>query len=94
MSTVDGIVIGGGHNGLICAAYMARAGLHVAVIERNPELGGGCTTEEVTLPGFRHNLHSNFYVGCADALSKDLPGGGHRAFLKEIAPPQGEGIDT
>ena len=73
MGKVDGIVIGAGHNGLICAAYLAKAGLSVAVIERNPEVGGGTTTEEVTLPGFRHNLHSNFYVGCADApLFRDL----------------------
>lgn len=91
MSTVDGIVIGGGHNGLICAAYMARAGLHVAVIERNPEIGGGCTTEEVTLPGFRHNLHSNFYVGCADApLFRDLELDRHGFSL--ILPPVQRGI--
>ena len=36
METFDGIVIGGGHNGLTCAAYLARAGLKIAVVERNP----------------------------------------------------------
>lgn len=67
METADGIVIGAGHNGLICAAYLARAGLKMAVIERNPEIGGGSTTDEVTLPGFRHNLHANFHFGTVDS---------------------------
>jgi len=63
MDRYDGIVIGAGHNGLVLAAYMARAGLRVAVLERNPDIGGGCITREVTLPGFRHNTHANFLVG-------------------------------
>ena len=63
----DAIVIGGGHNGLITAAYLAKAGFKMLVIERNPEIGGGTTTDEVTLPGFRHNLHANFHFGCVDA---------------------------
>ncbi|MEK6710175.1 MAG: NAD(P)/FAD-dependent oxidoreductase, partial [Nitrospinota bacterium] len=44
-------------------AYMAKAGLKVAVLEQSDAFGGGCTTREVTLPGFKHNLHSNYYVG-------------------------------
>jgi phytoene dehydrogenase-like protein len=67
MEQVDGIVIGAGHNGLITAAYLAKAGFKMLVIERNPEIGGGTTTDEVTLPGFRHNLHANFHFGCVDA---------------------------
>ncbi len=59
----DGVVIGGGHNSLVLAAYLTKAGLRVAVVERAAKIGGGCSTEEVTLPGFRHNLHSNYYVG-------------------------------
>ena len=55
--TYDGIVVGGGINGLITAAYLARTGLKVAVFERMGEAGGGMCTEEVTLPGFHHNLH-------------------------------------
>ncbi len=66
MEKVDGIVIGAGHNGLIAAAYLARAGLKMLIVERNPEIGGGTTTDEVTLPGFRHNLHANFHFGCVD----------------------------
>ena len=61
VSDFDGIIVGGGHNGLTCAAYLAKAGLSVAVVERNPVTGGGCSTQELTLPGFRHNSHSNYH---------------------------------
>src|SRR3954447_20153008 len=46
----DAIIIGGGHNGLTAAAYLARAGRRVLVLERRPVLGGACVTEEV-FPG-------------------------------------------
>jgi phytoene dehydrogenase-like protein len=48
----DLIVIGGGHNGLVTAAYVARKGLKVLVLERREVLGGACTTEEVW-PGYK-----------------------------------------
>lgn len=48
----DAIVIGGGHNGLIAASYLARAGWSVLVLERRPIVGGACVTEEV-FPGFQ-----------------------------------------
>jgi phytoene dehydrogenase-like protein len=60
--TFDVIVIGAGHNGLTVAMYCAKAGLKTAVLERRHEFGGGLSTEEVTLPGFYHNLHSNFHA--------------------------------
>src|SRR5690242_21915335 len=54
----DGIVIGAGQHGLILGTYLARAGLRIALLERRAKFGGGLTTEESTLPGFKHNLHS------------------------------------
>ena len=73
MSTCDAIVIGAGHNGLTLAAYLARAGLDVMVLERNARIGGGTSTEEPALPGYRFNLHSNFFMGFRHApLMRDL----------------------
>jgi phytoene dehydrogenase-like protein len=54
----DGIIIGSGQHGLILASYLQRAGLKIALVERRLTYGGGLMTEEVTLPGFYHNLHS------------------------------------
>ena len=53
----DAIVIGGGHNGLTCAAYLARGGLKVCVLERRHIVGGAAVTEEV-FPGFRWSVAS------------------------------------
>jgi phytoene dehydrogenase-like protein len=55
--TYDAIVIGGGHNGLTSAAYLARAGWSVLVLERRHVLGGAAVTEEV-IPGFRFSVCS------------------------------------
>jgi phytoene dehydrogenase-like protein len=57
----DVVVVGGGHNGLTCAGYLAKAGKKVLVLEARDVPGGGCATEEVAAPGFRHNFHSNFH---------------------------------
>lgn len=54
----DVVVIGGGHNGLVVAAYLAKAGLKICVIEGQDKVGGGTITREVTLPGFKHDLAS------------------------------------
>lgn len=51
----DVIIIGGGHNGLVCAAYLGGTGLRVAVLERRDVVGGAAVTEEF-LPGFRNSV--------------------------------------
>jgi phytoene dehydrogenase-like protein len=53
----DAVIIGGGHNGLVSAAYLARAGLRTLVLERRHVLGGAAVTEEV-FPGFRFSIFS------------------------------------
>lgn len=58
----DVIIVGAGPNGLVCGAYLARAGLKVLLLERRNEVGGGLATEEVTLPGFYHNTHAIYMM--------------------------------
>ena len=53
----DGIIIGAGHNGLICANYLARAGWKVLVLEKRHLVGGCCVTEEIA-PGYRASIAS------------------------------------
>ncbi|MEQ1725203.1 MAG: NAD(P)/FAD-dependent oxidoreductase [Sphingopyxis sp.] len=53
----DAIIIGGGHNGLVCAFYLARSGMKVRVLERRDVIGGACVTEEFH-PGFRNSTAS------------------------------------
>ena len=57
MPDLDAIVIGGGHNGLTCAAYLGMAGLRVRIFERRGVVGGACVTEEFH-PGFRNSIAS------------------------------------
>lgn len=52
-TTADVVVAGGGHNSLITAAYLAKAGLECVVLDAGPVLGGGAVTEELLLPGHK-----------------------------------------
>ncbi|MBF8286509.1 MAG: hypothetical protein HW393_323, partial [Dehalococcoidia bacterium] len=85
-ASYDAVVIGGGHNGLCTAAYLARAGLKVGVFERRHEEGGGVHTEEATVPGFWHNLHAQ-YMEFIDYMpfyqDFDLPSFGARMIKPE-----------
>ncbi len=58
----DIVVVGGGHNALVAAAYLASASLSVAVLERCAALGGDAATEELTLPGFRHDVAASAHT--------------------------------
>ncbi len=60
--TADVIVIGAGHNALVCAAYLAEAGLDVLVLEGRDVIGGNTVTEELTLPGWQHDSCSSAHV--------------------------------
>ena len=59
----DVVVIGSGHNGLTCAAYLAKTGLKVTVVEGEESIGGGTATRELILPGFRSNTCGNYFHG-------------------------------
>jgi len=58
----DFVVIGSGHNGLTTAAYLAKAGQKVLILERNDWYGGGVVTKELFAPGFKFDLHSSLHV--------------------------------
>jgi phytoene dehydrogenase-like protein len=58
----DIVVVGGGHNALVCAAYLAEAGLSVTVLEGRDVIGGNTVTEELTLPGWQHDSCSTAHV--------------------------------
>jgi phytoene dehydrogenase-like protein len=60
--SADVVVIGAGHNSLLAAAYLAAAGLEVLVLEEQALAGGNTVTEELTLPGFRHDSCSSAHV--------------------------------
>ena len=68
---LDVVVIGGGHNGLVCAAYLAGAGLSVGVVERRRVVGGAAVTEEF-YPGFRNSTASYTVSLLAPRVIADL----------------------
>src|SRR5438067_7805003 len=67
----DAIIVGAGHNGLVDAAYLAKAGLDVLVLERRHIVGGACATEEI-FPGFRVSTCSYIVHGLQDMVVNDL----------------------
>jgi phytoene dehydrogenase-like protein len=80
----DGIIIGSGQHGLVLAAYLARAGLKILLLERRLIYGGGLSTTEVTKPGFYHQMHSVNHFNISEApWYKDL---GLAAKVKYVTP--------
>ena len=85
-STYDAIIIGAGHNGLVTAGYLARAGWKVLVLERRHIVGGACVTEEV-FPGYRVSTCSYLVSLLQEKVVRELelPRYGYKAFPKDPA---------
>jgi phytoene dehydrogenase-like protein len=84
MNSHDVIIIGGGHNGLVAACYLAKAGLKTLVLERREIVGGGSVTEEIH-PGFRCSTLAHSTGPLLPHISKDLNLKHHG--LELIKPP-------
>lgn len=83
---MDAVVVGAGPNGLTAAAVLARAGLSVAVYEAAPTVGGGVRTQELTLPGFRHDVCSAVHpLAAGSPVFRALPLG--EFGLRWVQPP-------
>jgi phytoene dehydrogenase-like protein len=67
----DAIVIGAGHNGLVCASYLAEAGLKTLVLERQEHVGGACSTEEIA-PGYRISSCAYLFGMLRPEIIRDL----------------------
>jgi phytoene dehydrogenase-like protein len=67
----DAVIIGAGHNGLVTAGYLVRAGLRVAVLESRHVVGGGCVTEEI-YPGFKYSVASYLSSLLQEKVIRDL----------------------
>src|SRR5271166_6174091 len=86
--TAGAIVVGSGPNGLAAAVTLARAGLPVHVIEGAGTPGGGCRTEELTLPGFWHDVCSAVHPLASASpffAAADLPAHGVRLLTPKVA---------
>src|SRR5438046_9728188 len=77
----DVIIIGAGHNGLVTAAYLARAGMRVLVLERRELVGGACVTEQ-RWPGFKESTASSANSLLRPEIIRHLALARHR-----LAPP-------
>jgi phytoene dehydrogenase-like protein len=84
MATYDAIVVGGGHNGLVAAAYLARAGRSVLVLERRDIVGGACVTEE-HFPGYRFSSCAFLFGLFRPQILRDLELGrfGYEAYSSD-----------
>lgn len=73
-SHYDAVVVGAGPNGISAALHLARAGLSVLLVEAKSRPGGGCRSDELTLPGFQHDVCSSVYpLGLGSPYFRTLP---------------------
>ncbi len=88
MTAPDAVIVGSGPNGLAAALTLARAGLSVHVFEGAATAGGGCRTQEITLPGYQHDLCSAVHPLAAASpffQGTDLAAGGVTLLTPEVA---------
>ena len=81
----DALIVGAGHNGLVCGAYLAKAGLKVLTLERRPVIGGPAVTEEVW-PGYHVSVASFVMVLLQPKIMLDLELQKHGLEVIELAP--------
>ncbi|HEV7485460.1 MAG TPA: NAD(P)/FAD-dependent oxidoreductase [Thermoanaerobaculia bacterium] len=96
MTELDAVVVGSGPNGLAAAIALARAGRSVVVLEAKDTIGGGARTEELTLPGFRHDVCAAIHpMGLVSPFFQTLPLAEHGLVWREspfaIAHPLDDG---
>jgi phytoene dehydrogenase-like protein len=85
-TSYDAVVVGAGPNGLAAAVVLAEAGKSVLVLETKETIGGGCRTEDVTLPGFHHDICAAIHpMGIVSPLLRRLPL--HKFGLKWVQAP-------
>ena len=70
-ATWDAIVVGGGHNGLVCGTYLARAGMRTLIVERRDAVGGALATAEI-LPGARIPVYAHTVGRLRGSIARDL----------------------
>jgi len=90
----DAVVVGSGPNGLAAAITLAREGLSVQVLEAEPTIGGGMRSEELTLPGFTHDLCSAIHpLAIASPFLSSLPLAEHGLELLQPTVPVAHPLD-